>query len=165
MDVTSVLMVGARSRYMNTTGGWSFNVLSDFGENISELSRRCMVIPGAVVRVMVCPPLNLSLASLLVGRDAARGRLAGGGGGCSSMVRCTPTPAGLVPIQTVNGALLHMVLFILIQSPRLDTVTADVHVAVDALLKTVHIALVAVVAPHGSDDCKLESRVRCHGIA
>jgi hypothetical protein len=39
------------------------------------------------------------------------------------------------------------------------------HVAVDALLKTINVALVAEVAPHGSDDGKLESRVRGHRIS
>lgn len=39
------------------------------------------------------------------------------------------------------------------------------HVAVLALLKTVHVALVAEVATHRPDDGKLESRVGSHRIA
>lgn len=102
-----------------------------------------------------------SLASLLLLKRIVRRRLAGGS---FPAVRRTSTLRWLVPIQIVNDILLHSVLLVVIQQSILDALAAEVHVAVLAFLKTVHVALVAEVATHGPDDGKLESRVGSHRI-
>lgn len=103
-----------------------------------------------------------SLASLLLLKRIVRHRLAGGS---FPAVRRTSTLGWLVPIQIFNDILLHSVLLVVIQQSIFDALAAEVHVAVLALLKTVHVALVAEIATHGPDDGKLESCVGSHRIA